>query len=189
MSNIFILFSPLDNSNNSGIIDLDLSGCNFSGLYTANWFAEKCPNLETVDLRNATIGGTYNVTLVSAFSNCPKLTKFDGTGMTIKSAKTSSMFAGDSLLEEVYLPNLTASSSYNISGMYNGCSSLRIIDMRSFDFSLINKSSTGQHSYVFKDVPNDCLIIVKNTASKNWITSLWSNLTNVKTVSEYEASL
>jgi len=36
-------------------------------------------------------------------------------------------------------------------------------------------------------VPDNCLIIVKDETAKQWITSKFSRLTNVKTIVEYEA--
>lgn len=67
--------------------------------------------------------------------------------------------------------------------MFSGCNALQLIDMRKLRFTNVTSSSG-----MFSNVPNNCLIIVKDDTEKTWITTNFTNLTNVKTVAEYEAS-
>ena len=41
---------------------------------------------------------------------------------------------------------------------------------------------------MFKSVPTSCLIIVKDDASKEWMSTNFASWTNVKTVAEYEGA-
>ena len=59
--------------------------------------------------------------------------------------------------------------------MFQGCSSLASLDLSNFDFTNVT-----DYTNVFRDVPANCEILVKDETAKTWITSKWSNLTNVK---------
>lgn len=91
-----------------------------------------------------------------------------------------STFTGCSKLEEIDMKYINNGADTNTSQMFSGCTSLKLIDMRSFNFSNVKT-----YTNMFKDVPNNCLIVVANSTYKSWITSKFSNLTNVKTVAEY----
>ena len=74
--------------------------------------------------------------------------------------------------------------------MFYNCSSLTKLDIRNFDFSNISIDQyQTNYKNAFYGIPNDCLIIVKDDTQRTWITSKFSNLTNIKTIAEYEASL
>ena len=68
--------------------------------------------------------------------------------------------------------------------MFQGCTNLAKIDIRKFTFN--NLSASYTYNQMFGGIPNDCLIIIKSDTEKEWITSKWTNLTNVKTVDELE---
>lgn len=93
-------------------------------------------------------------TLTSAFSYCRELTSLD-----------LSMFTGE--------------NTTNISELFKGCSKLMNINLSNFDFSKIEYLSNA-----FGNVPNDCYILCKDETNKNWITSNFTNLTNVHYVGE-----
>ncbi len=87
------------------------------------------------------------------------------------------------------LSNFDTSKLTNIDYIFNRCKKLMFIDMRTFDFTKI-ESFTNMVSTTSGNGPaNDCLIIVKDDTAKTVITTNFSRLTNVKTVTEYEASL
>jgi hypothetical protein len=50
----------------------------------------------------------------------------------------------------------------------------------------MNLSSLTSYTNMFTGVPSNCLIIVKDSTQKTWLQSKFSNLTNIKTVAEYE---
>ena len=104
-------------------------------------------------------GEITNMELQSAFNGCSNLKELDFGGVIGTVKKMPSCF--------------------------NGCSSLTKLDIRGLVMSTIATSSSYQ--YAFNSIPDDCLIIVKNDTEKTWLTGKWANLTNVKTVAEYES--
>ena len=100
---------------------------------------------------------TSNVTnMVNMFLNCRKLKSLD--------------------LSNFETPNVT-----NMGNLFNGCEALRHLDIRKMTFDSVTNTK-----YMFNYIPNDCEIIVKSQTEKDIVLSIRSNLTNVKTVAEYE---
>lgn len=62
-----------------------------------------------------------------------------------------------------------------MSGMFNGCSSLTLLDISNFDFTNVTL-----YNDMFFNVPADCLIYVKDQAAYEWVTSKFTTLTNVQ---------
>ena len=136
-----------------------------------------CSSLETIPQLS-----TSNVTAMdSMFSYCTNLKTIPQLN-TSKVIYMSSMFLNCTSLEELDLSNWNTYNVTSMRFMFQGCTSLRHLDIRNFSFSKVN-----EYNDMFKDVPNDCLIIVKDSTAKSWITSKFANLTNVKTVAEYGA--
>lgn len=124
---------------------------------------------------------TTNVTNMRAmFNECTSLLYLDLSGFNTSSlTEMRNMFNGCANLKELNLSTFNISNITDTGALFSGCRSLEKLDIRSFDFSNI-AFSTGMFNYV----PNDCLIIVKDQTAKEWITSKFTNLTNVKTVGE-----
>lgn len=143
---------------------------------------------ETIDLT-----GVERITTSCSymFSCCFNVKNLDlSTIPQIDVTNTSSMFLNCRSLLSINLSPHAFSRVTDASYMFSGCSSLNLLDIRSFDFSKVSTSTnmfgattTGNAS----NVPDNCLIIVKDATAKSWITSKFSRLTNVKTVAEYEA--
>ena len=76
----------------------------------------------------------------------------------------------------------------DINYMFSYCIRLSFIDMRTFEFTNITNKDSVFGSSGNSGVPNNCEIIVKDSTQKDWVTTNYSRLTNVKTVEEYEAS-
>ena len=120
----------------------------------------------------------------SMFSNCINLKEVDLKGVTKgKASNCGAMFNGCTSLKIVDLSTIE-NQSFSSQNMFYNCTSLEKIDVRNFDFSL-----STNFSGMFTNVPANCLIIVKDQTQKDWINTNFSNLTNVMTVEEYEASL
>jgi hypothetical protein len=80
----------------------------------------------------------------------------------------------------------------NMAWMFGNCKNLVKLDIRKFDINNTVRTSSKTFQNVFNNVPNNCLIIVKDkqiNSVKSFIQNRYPNLTNVKTVSEYEDSL
>lgn len=98
------------------------------------------------------------------------------------------MFSDCKKLTTISLPNLQGGEyMYTTEQMFSGCSGLKRLDIRSF--RILNDdggSNVSQYRWMFDGVPNKCLIIVKDDATRKFIqgTMGYSNLTNIKIPSE-----
>jgi hypothetical protein len=82
-------------------------------------------------------------------------------------------------LKRVILRGHKFNSVTTIGSMFSSCTNLEYIDMRDFEYhDGINVYST------FKNVPTNCLIIVKDEAMRNLLLTSSKYLTNIKTVAE-----
>ena len=142
------------------VTNLDLSGFNTSQVTDMTFMFQGCSQLTSVDVSGF---DTSNVTsMVRMFENCHKLTSLD--------------------LSSFHTPNLTACAKMFNSDVSTTCE-LMHIDMRNFDFTNVTL-----YTDMFTNVKTNCEIIVKDNTAKEWITSRFTTLTNVKTVAEYEAA-
>ena len=127
-----------------------------------------CTNLTSLDLGIETTanGGTAVATRIllgEMFRNCTSLTQLDLSGLIINTR------------------------IYNTSNMFTGCTNLTKIDLRNLKLDNVYTKTNMFGSSSSDGVPDNCLIIVKDDASKTALTSVFTRLTNIKTVAEYEA--
>ena len=116
-----------------------------------------CNTFNTLDLSDL---NTSNVTNMSnMFSQCKNLTSLD-------------------------LSNFDTSKVTTMGTMFSGCSSLKHLDIRNFKFTKVTSYSGMFGSTTSLRIPEDCLIIVQDSTVKEWITSKFTFLTNVKTTAE-----
>ena len=71
--------------------------------------------------------------------------------------------------------------------MFYDCAKLTKLDIRNFDFTGLTSYNNDIYRIIGGTTPTSCLIIVKDTATKNWLLRTNSSYTNVKTVAEYGA--
>ena len=146
------------------------------------------PHDFTIDLSNWVLD---NTTSMNGFFNNSAISKVILKDCELKPIDTLSlntMFQFCNKLKEVDISSMCKNKirgNISIQGMFNGCTSLEKIDMRNFRFDLVRDSSI-YYNNCFKDVPDNCLIIVKDNESKTWVTTKYPNLVNVKTVAELE---
>ena len=159
---------------------LDLSSFDFSVCTTLFCFLQKCYSLEELILP-ATVN-TNNITNTSQMClSCTSLVNIDLSNFSFPAVTNfSGMFSGCTALEEINLSTAVGSSATNVSNMFKNCTSLTTLDIRSWVF----KDDYTSETDFLTNVPNGCLIIVKDNTAKTWVTSRYSNLTNVKTVAE-----
>lgn len=142
-----------------------------------------CKNLRSVPklvIENSTNMGYM-------FNNCNTLVDTDFTGFkTGNVSNMTYMFSNCYKLKELDLSTFTTQPYMSIASMFYGCTSLTKIDMRNFEFTKTNGHSSAFGATVYNGPANDCLIIVKNSAEKEWLNTKFSRLTNVQTVAEYE---
>ena len=82
-------------------------------------------------------------------------------------------------LKTIELSSFDTLNVTNMIYMFHNCSSLTSLDIRNFNFTKVTS-----YTNMFTGVPADCKIIVKDDTAKEWITSKFTNLTNVVTVAE-----
>ena len=139
------------------LTDLDLSNWKMDSLYTPNYIMPYCSKLKNVKIFEWT--WHYRTpSFQNAFTDCSSLTSLD--------------------LSKWHCEG----TSITMSAAFSGCTSLQYLDLRNIDFSRSSK-----YTNAFTGVPNNCLVIVKNDASKNWVLNCNSAFTNVKTLEEYIA--
>lgn len=114
------------------------------------------------------------------FQDCRNLVKLDlGNFNTSNVTIMYYMFSNCLNLLELTINSFDTSKVTGMDYMFRTCEKLQKLDIRSFTFDKVTS-----YYAMFNGVPNDCLIIVKSDTEKEWITSKWTNLTNVKTVDE-----
>ena len=110
------------------------------------------------------------------FRGCSSLTSLDLSSFNTSSVTgMNNMFANCSSLTSLDLSNFNTSKVSGTYQMFVGCTSLNHLDISNFTFNAIT-----DYKEMFKDVPDDCEILVKSETEKQWITSKFANLTNVK---------
>jgi len=164
-------------------LSIDVSGLittkvtNMSNMFKDQTVLTTINGIENLDTSSVTNMGYL-------FNNCRSLTtlSFGNSWNVTKVTSMTDMFNNCVNLTTLDLSTFSTSALGDTRRMFSGCTSLEKIDMRNFNFS--NLSSTNA---MFLNVPNNCLIIVKDNTAKTWMNNNFSNLTNVKTVAEYEA--
>lgn len=194
----------------SNLKEVDLSLVNVSNVTDFSSMFNNCSELKTVDVSNFTsnanagnfssmfayctklesinFGDDFDTSMAtnmsSMFQDCSTIEEldlhsFDGTYVN----NVSYMFQRCTKLKKINLSNFTTSQTWGTSSVttiFSGCKALEELDMRSFEFT----SQTGTVvNRLLSMLSTSVLIIVKDTANKNWILSELPNL-NVKTVAE-----
>ena len=110
------------------------------------------------------------------FQQCEKLTSLDVSNFNTSNVTYMSyMFSECSSLTSLDLSNFDTSNVKDMSYMFYNCTALQHLDISNFDFTKVTS-----YSSMFSGVPADCEILVKDETAKTWITSKFTNLTNVK---------
>ena len=147
---------------------------NTTGVTDMKSMFSNCSLLTTLDISNL---NTQNVTgMSSMFSGCNKLTSLDLSSFNTSNVKDMGwMFTSCNSLTTLDLSSFNTSSVTNMYNMFYNCTALRHLDISNFDFTNVTS-----YSGMFTNVPANCEILVKDETAKTWITSKFTNLTNVK---------
>ena len=153
---------------------LTLKGLDTSNVTNMGDMFSGCSNLTSLDVSKF---NTSNVTDInSMFYNCSGLTSLNVSKFnTSKVTNMDGMFYNCGSLTSLDLSNFDTSNVTDMSGMFQGCITLQHLDISSFDFTNVTS-----YNDMFTGVPADCEILVKDETAKTWITSKFTNLTNVK---------
>lgn len=190
-----------DLSEETGMLDTSLL-TSMRGMF----FSTLTTKVENVDVSE---WDTSNVTDMAQMFRESKIKNINMSKWnTSKVTTMNQMFRSCSLLETINISNFDTSSLENFSDVFSRCPKLKEIDLSSATFdkvttvaSLFNQSTslekidirnatfskTITNYDIFNNVPANCLIIVKNDTEKNWVLQKRNDLTNVKTLAEYQA--
>ena len=177
-NNVTNFMSLYNGCNNATTIDV--SGLNSSNVTNMENMFINCQSLESLNLSNF---NTSNVTNMSnMFYGCVNLTNLNLSNFNTSNVTNMSyMFSSCSNLTNLNLSNFNTSNVTNMRNMFYNCQSLTNLDIRNFTFEKVTNTIA-----MFTDIPANCLIIVKDETAKSFVLSVRSDLTNVKTVAEYE---
>ena len=145
----------------SKVENVDLSHLNTSNVTQMQYMFQYCSRLKNVNIDNWDLGKLQNAQYM--FARCTSIQSLD-------------------------LSNMNPTALTNTTNMFNNCTSLTFLDIRQFTLSSITTFTNMFGAGDYNGPPDNCLIVVKDATEKTWITSKFSRLTNVKTVSEYEGS-
>ena len=168
------------------IESLDLSNFNTSKVTNMSGMFDNCKLLSELNISNF---NTENVTTMNnMFYQCENLISLDLSNFnTGKVTTMSNMFGGCKNLTSLDLSGWNTSKVTNMSSMFNNCVALTHLDIRNFDFT--NVTSYSSMFGASNGPADNCLIIVKDETAKEWVTSKFTRLTNVKTIAEYESGV
>lgn len=165
----------------SQLTSLDLSKWDTPVVTNTSYMFQNCAGLQYLDVSNFSNGNLTNAEYM--FNGCSALKELRLDNFnTSKITKMSNMFATCSSLKILDLSNFDTSNTTSMSSMFIQCSSLEKLDIRNFTFGKVQYTNS-----MFSYVPANCLIIVKSDTEKTKVLSIRSDLTNVKTLAEYQA--
>ena len=157
---------------------IDASGLNTSNIKYLYSLFHNCYNLTSLDLSNFNTSKAEEI--CNTFYGCSKLTSLNLSSFDTSNTRCMQYtFESCQSLTSLDLSNFNTSKVYTMDYLFDGCRSLKNLDIRNFDFTKVTS-----YTDMFRYVPTDCLIIVKDDTAKTWITSKFTTLTNVKTVAE-----
>ena len=161
---------------------IDVSGLVTSRATDMKNMFYNCSSLTSLDLSNFDTSKVTGTGMGSMFENCNALSSLNLSGWdTSKISNFDRTFINCKKLTSLDLSSFITNKVISTGRMFQNCSSLMNLDIRNFDFTNVTS-----YSNMFTGVPDDCLIIVKDDTAKEWITSKFTTLTNVKTVAELE---
>ena len=139
------------------------------------YYYNKSSNIDTSGLNTSVV-----TNMARMFENCSNLTSLDLSNFNTSNVTNMSyMFNYCTNLTSLDLSNFDTSKVTDMSDMFYYCSKLTNLDIRNFNFVKVTL-----YDNMFRRIPANCLIIVKDDTAKTWITSKFTALTNVKTVAE-----
>ena len=133
--------------------------------------------IPTIDVTNIDTSSCKDFSYMFFNSKVNEITGIEDMD-TSQATSFYSMFMCASNLTRLDLSKWDTSKVDNYGQMFYQASKLEYLDISNFDFS--RATSATQTYYCFSDMKTDCLILVKDQASKDWVLARNSKLTNVK---------
>lgn len=168
-NSIYLTSINLSNLKGNNIINLDytFSSCSsLTNIQLPNFIGEKVRNFDGVFSGCSAIDTSISLPLFTA--------SYDADLINMTYA-----FYNCSSVKYIMLPKLSPNGNKIMNHVFDGCSNLEIIDMRSFNFENVTS-----YTDMLNKVPTTCQIIVKNDEQKNWFNTNFSSYTNIVIPSE-----
>lgn len=86
-----------------------------------------------------------------------------------------SLFEADFLVEKIDLSQLDTSNITSTSRLFYNCTNLKEVNLSTNDFSNVDTTTE-----MLNGVPSDCVFIVKDQITKDWLLSIRSDLTGIQ---------
>ena len=158
--------------------EIDLSNFDTSNVTVMQSMFSTCSSLTSLDL--SSFNTSKVIYMREMFRQCSSLISLDLSSFDTSNVKyMTNMFRDCSSLTSLNLSSFNTSKVTDMDAMFSGCSSLTNLNISNFDFTNVTT-----YTSMFQSVPNDCYILVKDATAKDWITSKFTNLTNVHYVGE-----
>lgn len=157
----------------------ELANLDLSNITRADYmFASS--RLTSLTLTDVNATGLTNVQYM--FNATSYMTEIDLSNWNVPNLTTMNSMFYNTTVKKINLRGWETSKVTNMSQMFYSTSKLEFLDIRDMTFGKVTN-----HSSMFSMTNKNCLIIVKSDTEKEWITSKFTTLTNVKTVAEYQA--
>ncbi len=158
----------------SSVKVLDVSGFNTATVTNMGSMFYGCSSVKVLDVSDFNTANVTNMGMM--FYNCSNVTKLDLSNFSAKKVKggssidgVESMFYGCSKVEEiVFGENFTVESANNLNDMFNGCGSLKTLDLSGF-----NTANVTNMDDVFRGCSSLTELKLSNWNTAN-VTTMWS---------------
>ena len=159
--------------------EIDLSEFDTSQVINMEYMFNKCNVLKKIDVSNFDTSQVTNINRM--FYSCTNMKELIGINNfdTSKITQLNYVFDNCAYLTNLDLSSWDTSQVTSMTNLFRYCNRLETLDIRNFDFTNVTT-----YTNTFLGIKADCLIIVKDDTAKEWITSKFTTLTNVKTVAE-----
>lgn len=190
MSNVTDAYGMFQQSRS--ITTLDLSNWDVRKLQNAAYMFSECTGLTSLNINNWQTSSLTNMNSMFKQLRLPiyNVNHLDVTNVTNMNSIFYGAFYNTGSATTIDIHDWNPTAVTDTSSMFDWGRLLTQIDMRKMDLTnvtnytnMFGSTDDGKNN----NVPNNCEIIVKDQTQKDWITSKWTRLTNVKTVAEYEA--
>lgn len=157
----------------SSLKEIDTTGFDTDSVTNMSGLCRDCTHLETF---NGSGLDTSNVTDMSKmFMNDTQIVGLDLSNFSTANVTTmEEMFSGCTSLISLDLSMFDTSSLLTTSKMFYNCTNLATLNLKGFDYTNITTTTD-----MFSGIPSNCKIIVSDQATKDWILSVRSDLTNI----------
>ena len=160
---------------------LNISNFDTSKVTSMKYMFNNCNQLQELTLSNFSNNSLDD--MENAFSYCSAIKNMTFSNFnTSNVTKMSNMFRNNNNLQSLDLSSFDTSNVTSMSSMFTQCKALEKLDIRNFTFGKVQYTNS-----MFSYIPVNCLIIVKSDTEKAKVLSIRTDLTNVKTLAEYQA--